>query len=227
MHWDTYLSEQDRLVMAKAGYGSRGRRGVRPALLVIDVTYAFCGDRPEPVLESIKRWRNSSGEAAWAAVAHVRELLDGARAAGAPVIYTRGLGATVPSGRWADKNTRAREDHDDHHEILREIAPRDGEPVLRKAKPSGFFGTPLASLLVDAGADSLIVCGGTTSGCVRATVVDGFSYNYPVAVAADACFDRVEASHWIGLFDMEMKYADVLPTADVLTHLRGEPGAPA
>lgn len=220
MQWDAYLSEQDRLVMAGAGYGSRGRLGARPALLVIDVTYAFCGDRPEPVLESIKRWRNSSGEAAWEAIGHIQELLAAARDAGAPVIYTRGLGSDVPSGRWADKNTRAREDSDDAHEIVREVAPHKGEIVLRKAKPSGFFGTPLASLLVDAGADSLIVCGGTTSGCVRATVVDGFSYNYPVSVAVDATFDRVQASHWIGLFDMEMKYADVLPTGDLVTHLR-------
>jgi len=77
------------------------------------------------------------------------------------------------------------------------------------------------SLLVDRNIDSLIVCGGTTSGCVRATVVDGFSYNYSMTVVADATFDRVEASHWVGLFDMDMKYANVLSTEEVTCQLRG------
>jgi nicotinamidase-related amidase len=94
--------------------------------------------------------------------------------------------------------------------------------VLRKAKPSGFFGTPLTSVLVERGIDSLVVCGGTTSGCVRATVVDGFSLNYSIAVAHDATFDRIEASHWISLFDMDMKYADVTTTSDVVPLLEAQ-----
>ena len=111
--WDEYLSEQDRLVAERSGYGRRGGYGERPALLVIDVTVNFCGDRPEPILESVQRWRNSCGEAAWAAVPALRQLLDTARAAGVPVIYSAGLDTPpdpVYSGRWADKNTRRNED---------------------------------------------------------------------------------------------------------------------
>jgi maleamate amidohydrolase len=227
MEWDKYLTDQDRAVVELSGYASRGRLGANPALLVVDTTYAFCGDRPEPILDSVRRFRSSSGEAAWRAVSEIQKLIAAAREAGAPVIFTRGLdaGANVSPGRWGDKNTRVGEDDPRHHEIVAEIAPAPGETVLKKAKPSGFFGTPLTSLLVERGVDSLVVCGGTTSGCVRATVVDGFSLNYSVAVVADATFDRVEASHWVSLFDMNLKYADVVDVPTALSALAG--GAPA
>ncbi len=222
MDWNKYLSERDREVFELSGYGSRGQLTGNVALLVIDATYAFCGDRPEPILESMKRFRNSSGTMAWDALARIRRLIDAARSGGNPVIYTRGLGRSIEAGRWASKNTRTAEDLDEHHEIVAEIAPADGDVVLRKAKPSGFFGTPLTSVLVERGIDSLVVCGGTTSGCVRATVVDGFSLNYSIAVAHDATFDRIEASHWISLFDMDMKYADVTTTSDVVPLLEAQ-----
>jgi maleamate amidohydrolase len=217
MEWDKYLTDQDRAVVELSGYASRGQLGSNPALLVVDVTYAFCGDRPEPILDSVRRFRSSSGEAAWRAVRAIEKLVAAAREASVPVIYTRGLDADahVSPGRWGAKNARVGEDVPQDHEIVADIAPAPGETVLKKAKPSAFFGTPLTSLLVERGVDSLLVCGGTTSGCVRATVVDGFSLNYPVAVVAEATFDRVEASHWMSLFDMDLKYADVLdvPTA--------------
>ena len=96
---------------------------------------------------------------------------------------------------------------------------QEGELVLAKEKPSAFFGTPLASHLVALGADSLIVCGTTTSGCVRSTVVDAFSYNYRVTVVEDATFDRSATVHDVNLFDMDQKYADVRNSADVLASL--------
>lgn len=217
VEWDRYLTDQDRAVVDLAGYASRGGLGSSPALLVVDVTYAFCGDRPEPILESVRRFRNSSGEVAWSAVGVIQRLLAGARDHGVPVIYTRGMDpSAVSPGRWGSKNARVAEDVEDHHEIVAEIAPQPGDLVLRKAKPSAFFGTHLVSVLNELGADSLLVCGGTTSGCVRATVVDGFSYNYSMAVVKEATFDRVEASHWMGLFDMDMKYADVMSVDDAL-----------
>jgi maleamate amidohydrolase len=221
--YDGYLSERDRRVLQASGYGRRGEPGRSPALLVIDVTYAFCGDRPEPILESIQRFRNSSGDAAWSAVGVIERLTAAARERGRPVIYTRGFRPSegVPKGRWASKNQRAGEDTDAHHDIVAEVAPQADDIVLAKAKPSGFFGTPLTSLLVDLGVDSLIVCGGTTSGCVRATVVDGFSHNYPVAVVAEATFDRLEASHAVALLDMDMKYADVVTAAQAVETLAG------
>ena len=93
-------------------------------------------------------------------------------------------------------------------------APQD--IVVLKQKPSGFFGTNLASYLTLLGADSIIVTGTTTSGCVRATVLDAFSMNYHVAIAEDGCFDRSQASHAINLCDMNAKYADVMKSAEVL-----------
>ena len=213
--FDSYLTEQDKAVIALSGYGQEGVPGKRPALLVIDVTYAFCGDKPEPILDSVRRFRNSSGQAAWDAVSVISDLADTARTNAVPVIYTRGTAAnSLSPGQWANKNKRTAEDTGALHEIVSPIAPQPGDTVLQKAKPSAFFGTPLLSHLIELQIDSLIVCGGTTSGCVRASVVDAFSYNFAVSVVADACFDRVEASGAISLLDMDLKYANVVSGPD-------------
>ena len=87
---------------------------------------------------------------------------------------------------------------------------------MLKQKPSGFFGTNMASYLTLLGCDSVIVTGTTTSGCVRATVLDAFSLNYRIALAEEGCFDRSQASHAINLCDMNAKYADVVKTDEVL-----------
>ena len=83
--WNQFLTERDKAVFATSGYGARGGFGKRPALLVIDVNWAFCGDRPEPILESIKRWRNSCGEDAWVALPYIRSLIDKCHDKGVPV----------------------------------------------------------------------------------------------------------------------------------------------
>src|SRR5215472_5136031 len=89
--WNQFLTERDKAVFATSGYGARAGFGKRPALLVIDVNYYFCGDKPEPILESIKRWRNSCGEEAWVALKVLNKFLDAAHAKGLPVIYTTGI----------------------------------------------------------------------------------------------------------------------------------------
>jgi maleamate amidohydrolase len=224
--WNEFLTERDKAVFATSGYGARQGFGKRPALLVIDVNYAFCGDRPEPILESIKKWRNSCGEDAWAALPSIRALIDKARGKGLPVIYTTGTrrGDLWDSGSWAWKNNRSAEDvgsktvvsNFDGNEIMAEIAPGPRDIVVYKQKPSGFFGTNMASYLTLLGCDSVIVTGTTTSGCVRATVLDAFSLNYRISIAEEGCFDRSQASHAINLCDMNAKYADVIKTAEVL-----------
>src|SRR5881398_3661314 len=173
--WNRFLTERDKQVFAAAGYGARAGFGQRPALLVIDVNYNFCGDRREPILESIKRWRNSCGAEAWEGVKAIKRLLAAARARGLPVIYSTGTRRDDDwdRGSWDWKNSRAAErprtqaSGQDGNTIVQDI-------VIEKLKPSVFFGTPLLSFLVLLGADSLIVAGTTTSGCVRATVVDAF-----------------------------------------------------
>jgi len=225
--WSQFLTERDKAVFAAAGYGARAGFGQRPALLVIDVNYNFCGEGREPILESIKRWRNSCGAEAWDGVARIRELIDVAHAQGIPVIYTTGVrrADNWDSGSWSWKNTRTEEKPlvghagRDGNEIVDEIAPEPHDIVVLKQKPSGFFGTNLLSYLVLFGCDSVIVMGTTTSGCVRATVLDAFSNNFRVTVVEEACFDRSQASHAINLCDMQAKYADVLPVEEVKRYL--------
>jgi nicotinamidase-related amidase len=108
-------------------------------------------------------------------------------------------------------------------EIVKEIAPQASDIVIHKPKPSGFFGTPLQSVLNDYGVDTLLVTGGSTSGCVRATVIDAFSFNYFVAVVEEGTFDRIQLSHKANLLDMNIKYADVMKAEDVAHYLDSLP----
>lgn len=222
---DGLLDDHDLAVFEAAGYGQRAGFGTRPVLLVVDVNYNFCGDRPEPILDSITRWRNSCGEHAWNALPDIERLIATARRNGLPIIYTTGQDPRpdgLDSGRWADKNRRRGEDgartRGAGNQIVQQIAPRDSDIVLTKPKPSAFFGTQLTSLLVELYADSAIVCGATTSGCVRATVIDGFSNNFRMAVVGDCAFDRVQLSHRVNLLDMDQKYADVVTLEETIEY---------
>jgi maleamate amidohydrolase len=228
--WDKFLTERDKAVFAAGGFGARAGFGKRPALLVIDVNWAFCGERPEPILGSIKRWRSSCGEAAWTALASIKPLIELAHAKGLPVIYTTGerRADNWDAGSWRWKSTRRDEvggdgHHVDGNEIVALIAPGPRDIVIRKQKPSGFFGTNLAAYLTLLGCDSVVIVGTTTSGCVRASVVDVFSLNYRVILAEEGCFDRSEASHAVSLCDMHAKYADVVPTAEILAYFEQLP----
>src|SRR5690606_9236311 len=103
-------------------------------------------------------------------------------------------------------------------EIVEEVKPLPGELVVEKAAPSAFHGTPLTFQLVSLGIDTVICCGETTSGCVRATVVDGATHRFRMGVVADCVFDRTEASHYMNLYDMHNKYADVVGLADAKSY---------
>jgi maleamate amidohydrolase len=231
--WDQFLTEEDKQVFAVSGWGARAGFGKRPALVVVDVNYAFCGDKPEePILESIKRWRNSCGPYAWKAVPVIRSLIDACHRKGVAVIYTTSDFSEDGwnRGSWEWKNARMGEDVSERREserkpseIVEEIAPGPSDIVIRKLKPSAFSGSPLKSYLTLLGADSIIVAGTTTSGCVRGTVIDAFSENLRVVVAEDACFDRAQASHAINLCDMNAKYADVVPSREIIEYIGGLP----
>ena len=224
--WDKFLTARDKAVFAAAGFAQPQGFGKKPALVIIDVNYNFCGDKPEPILESIKRWPTSCGEDAWTAIPYIQALLKGARAKGLPVIYTTGgfRSDGWDFGSWLWKHNRLKESKSpkrnlDGDAIVAEIAPRPEEIVLPKLKPSAFHGTPMRAHLNLLGADSVIMCGTTTSGCVRASVIDAFSENYRVTLAEEACFDRSQSSHAINLLDMQAKYADVRPTKEIVEHL--------
>jgi maleamate amidohydrolase len=224
--WEGLLSELDRAVYRDAGYGSAGGPGHRPAVVVVDVTYDFVGDKPEPILESIKKFRNSCGEVGWQGMTAIRDLLDQARQLQVPVFYTKGMDdqSALTLGSWAWKNSKALERGELAQRIGNQIpdliAPGPGELVIQKPKPSAFFGTPLASYLIGLGVDTLLVAGTTTSGCVRATVIDAFSNNFRTVVVEDCVFDRGELPHKANLFDMHSKYADVVPIDEAKAYLR-------
>ena len=109
------------------------------------------------------------------------------------------------------------------YDIIPEVAPIVGEVVLRKTAPSAFNGTPLLAHLNYLGVDTLIVGGESTSGCVRASVVDGCSYRFRMIVVEECVFDRHQAAHAMNLFDMHQKYADVVPLSAVESHFRTRP----
>ena len=214
--WRTVLGAEDTANLARYSRKRQPFTGRSPALLVVDATEAFVGPNL-PVAEAQKVWRQACGDRAWAALPAIAELLGAFRAADRPVIYT------TPDGnqRWSGPVTRgtATRDRPAGRQIVSQIAPLRSEWVLRKPKASAFFGTPLVASLVKLGCDTLVVAGGTTSGCVRATAVDGCSYGLEVLVAEDACFDRVGLSHLVTLADLDAKYARVMPGADILSLL--------
>jgi maleamate amidohydrolase len=223
--WNDYLDAETRATYDRAGFGGRVGLGARPAVLVIDVNYAFCGESSgEDVVAAEERWPYSCGAWAWRAVPHIATLLDAARSRGVPTIYTTGSPPRADAfdrGLWRDKCRHDAIGMADprSQDIVAEVRPRGSDIVLAKGKSSAFFGTELLSHLLALRVDSLLVCGTTTSGCVRATVTDAFSYNFRTTVVEECTFDRAPASHWVNLFELDQKYADVVPLASVCDYI--------
>lgn len=219
--WDSIISEEEQRRYRAAGFGRPSGIGTRPALLIIDVQYRTVGTKPMPFWEAVKEFPTSCGETAWRAVRNIEVLLGAFRKNGWPVLYPY----VAPKekfdvGRLAAKNPALMRVAQKGYEFVAEVAPRDGDVLLPKKHPSAFYGTPLASYLIDLGADTLVVTGCTTSGCVRGSVVDAFSYNFRVVVPHDCVYDRSEVSHAVNLFDMSEKYADVMTMAEALQALK-------
>ncbi len=223
--WETFLTERDKLLHeAKPRMGTTVF-GSRPALVLVDFYYASVGLERLPLFEAIKRWPASCGLEGWAAIDRTAELLAVARRHRIPVIHVCRL-TGFPS--WNSRRSRVigsdpvpREDSN-LEEIVAEVGPEPGELVVRKAAPSAFQGTPLAFELVSRGVDTIIVCGESTSGCIRATVVDGCTSGFRVGVVAECCYDRTEASHYMNLFDMNEKYANVIHLEEAITYFEGQ-----
>ena len=224
--WDDIITESDKEIYRKAGYGVRKvSLGSNPALVIIDVTYNFVGDKPEPILKSIERFPLSCGENGWKAVYQIASLLPLARDKKVPIIYSTGE-PSLPA-EWTKRNPRSGEVREIKigNEIARELAPAANDIVICKTAPSVFFGTSLLNVIIPLKVDSLLVCGCTTSGCVRASVTDAASYGFAVGVIEECTFDRGEVSHKVNLFDMNAKYASVMSISeakDYLSKLRGK-----
>lgn len=192
--------------------------GERPALIIVDMTRAFV-DSAYP-----KGWSPTG----YPATAANRILLEAARGAHIPIFFTKARPESAPAatlaekGMWKHRVIRQETAVDLPPEdvIVEDLAPADGEVVIHKGgKPSAFFGTPLFSLLTYHKIDTTIITGMVTSGCVRATVLDAFQQNYFVVIPHECCADRSQISHKVNLFDMHMKYADVVEMEEILEYL--------
>lgn len=226
-YWDELLTETDRRVIANAGYGKSRGLGNSPLVMVIDCQYNYVG-ADEPVDQQQDRWPAGGGEAAWRAVRTIATLLAAARAHDIPVLYTRNVQKrTIRFDSFAGKSswdkTSTLEDSEGSR-IVEEIAPVDSDFVLDKSYASAFYGTPLLNYLIGLRIDTLVVCGVSTGGCVRATSVDGVSRGFKVTVVADAVADRIGASHKVALLDMWMKYTDITTAASVTDYFAGVQG---
>jgi maleamate amidohydrolase len=218
--WDGIISEDEQKAYRAAGFGKPTGMGTRPALLIIDVQYRTTGTVEKPFWEAIKEFPTSCGDVAWNAVRHIQPILVLFREKNWPVLYPHVAPKKVyDGGRLAAKVPSIMTIPEKGYEFVEDVAPVEGDILVPKKQPSAFFGTALTSYLIDVDADTLVVTGCTTSGCVRSSVVDAFAYNYHVAVPEEAVYDRSRVSHAVNLFDMSEKYADVMPSSDLLTKL--------
>jgi nicotinamidase-related amidase len=221
--WEKFLSERDKQHDALWGKKELYGFGSKPALVLIDIYYSVLGVEREPIFESMKKWPGSTGLEGWAAVDKAAELLAVARENGVPVVHVKGLqnGMKPWVHRHREQSGLSPELQQKGTEIVDEVVPIAGEVVIEKTAPSGFQGTPLMFHLNSLGVDTLIICGETTSGCVRATVVDGATSRFRMGVVSECVFDRTEASHFMNLYDMHQKYADVVSLEVAKNYLRG------
>lgn len=219
--WSEVIPGDEEQRYDAAGFGRPGGIGKRPALLIIDVQYRTVGTQRKPYWDAIKEYPTACGDVGWQAVDHIAPLLAKFRALDLPVLYPHVAPKNIgtDSGRLAEKVPSIMTIDAKGYAFVEEVAPRDGDVVLPKKHPSAFFGTPLVSHLIDLGADTLFVTGCTTSGCVRSSVSDAFAYNFKVIVPEECVYDRSATSHAVNLWDMNAKYADVMPTADAMALL--------
>ncbi|WP_426409657.1 isochorismatase family protein [Bradyrhizobium ganzhouense] len=201
------LSHGEGEIYHRQGFGNPSGVGDRPALVIVDFVNGFA----DPTAFGGGNIRD--------AIVETQGLLGFARSANWPVAFTRVVFADDAS----DANVFTRKvpsllsltEENPQSAVVRELAPRPGELVLRKRLPSAFAGTDLAAWLTKHNVDTLVVAGATTSGCVRATVVDAMGSGFLVVVAADCVGDHAEGPHRASLFDMAQKYADLMTAQDI------------
>jgi len=197
--------------------------GARPALLLIDLyNLAYQGGPEQPVMLQ-DRYPSSCGIYAHRAIAPTQRLIAASRATGIPIFYCTGDTGPMaaPAGVGATRRKSAAKRNPQDFEIIAEFAPQDGDILIRKQRASIFQGTPLIAHLNMLGVQSVIVCGESTSGCVRASCVDAHSNGLHVSLVEECTFDRHELVHKMNLFDLHHKYADVMQVAEVVAHLEG------
>ena len=218
--WDDVLSPVEREVIRRGGYGKPRGLGEHLVLLIIDPQYNYAG-ADKPILEQIEEWPSGVGESAWRAIDRLKPLISVFREKKHPIIYTRQVQKGLAFDGFAAKAMRSSSEYIEGAKgtfIVDDIAPQEGDLVIDKSYASPFYGTPLLSVLIKLKVDTIIVTGGTTSGCVRATCVDAISRNFDVAVVEDCVYDRIGVSHRVALLDLWMKYCDVMTSAEAIDY---------
>jgi maleamate amidohydrolase len=209
------MSDETREIYEHARLGHSVTLGERPAVLVVDFSRGFTD--PECTM----------GSDLTQEVEATNRLLSAAREREIPIIFTTigfepnlkdgslwlekapGLGDLIVGGKWVEIDPR--------------LQRREEETVILKKGASAFFGTNLPSILVSQGVDTVIMCGATTSGCIRATAIDLLQYGYPTLVPRECVGDRAQAPHEANLVDIQAKYADVVSVEDALTYIESVP----
>ncbi len=216
--WHNVVSPDDLEVYS--AYRRTTFVGPAPALLAIDLyELAYRGGAKLPV-ELFKSYPSACGRYAYEAIEPTKHLFAAARAAGLPTFYSTGdmRSESRPDIVGATKRNKSSVDPADYA-IRPEFKPQKGDVVITKQRASAFYGTPLAAHLTQLGIQTLIICGESTSGCVRASAVDAYSHGYHVVLVEECCFDRSTLSHKVNLFDMHHKYVDVMHVDEVIAHL--------
>ncbi len=207
--------EEARRVYSAARLGESVTLGSRPAVLVVDFSCGFTDPS------------GSLGSDLSEAVAATARLLDAAREQGVPVIFTTIAFETslADGGLWLQKMPGLADLQigGPWVEIDPRLGRRDDETVVVKKGASAFFGTNLSAILVSQGIDTVVLCGATTSGCVRATAVDLLQNGFPTLVPRECVGDRAQAPHDANLFDIQAKYADVVGLEDAIGYLAALP----
>jgi nicotinamidase-related amidase len=214
--WERFLTDDDRRVLATKRVRTYPGLGKNPALLLIDMQVAACG-YDKPIYEQLDEYQQSCGVHAWKAIKYQQKVLAAARAAGMQVIYSKHLfrpETGLPQSELSKTNYFS--SLNPASEIPKEVSPQKGDIIIEKQRNSCFTQTNLPLILASKKIDSLLLCGNSTSGCVRATVVDAPAYGVTVQVVEEATFDRIEFSHAAALFDMQFKMCDVISTDDAL-----------
>jgi nicotinamidase-related amidase len=194
--------------------------GPSPALVAIDLYELAYQGGDKPVAEVAKTYPSSCGAHAHAAIPPTQRLFAAARRAGLPVFYSTQETRPDAAPRMVTATNRRGIPNDPSiYDIKAEFAPQPGDVIVRKMRASAFYGTPLLAHLTRLGVRSIVMCGESTSGCVRASAVDAYSNGFHVTLVEECCFDRHQLSHKVNLFDLHHKYADVMKVDDVVRHL--------
>ena len=220
--WLKIIPEDERKAYEKGGFMNAGVIGERTALVVVDVTYGFCGSEGATLDEAIAEFGPACGPVSWETMPRIAALIALFRELGRPVVFTRSdLGDVQFVGKATKSKRLTSVTPPRFNDFPESIAPQSGEWVLEKTKASAFFQTPLASYMVQKQIDSVVMCGVSTSGCVRASVVDSFSNGFNTFVVDDCCFDRSNFAHCANLFDMNAKSATVVSSEELSAMLLG------